>query len=324
MNYQSATTHRNTLPSYLTTNQRFDNTVIVPVPGQTNSPLIMNQQMDASLGSDNYCCFLGLPTEITEQQVLDSLRAQKYELPIEVEEVHEGVMTYLRLGFKSEQTVRDLVFQDVYVGPTTENLIFPVLVLPLVGDKKVDELLVHHQVQVESSIPVDALFLGLFYDPYGMMVDCIDMKPTRHVLIFSKQRYAERVLAIPNISLQKGDIEIVMQHRLVDHCYPLLRKNLESQLQSILSRYIKDIYSENNSLSPNKEQPAAKSKEFIEEVKEAEEAAITLTQPVSERNDSIAGKRYDKNKGAGNNLFHMRWRFLNFVNRTTITRKAYL
>jgi len=333
MNYQIQTTanpgvqtpvaypkNNNRLPSYLENNEESNKphvnlvppskdapkivtTVTIPAPGaqsssSSKSPFIMSQEVDMPLGYENYCCFLGLPLEITERQVIDSLTAQNFEEPIEVTPVEEGVVRYLKVGFKSDQTVRDLISKDVYVGPTSETLIYPILVLPCIKDKKIDELLVHHQVQVDSSIPLDALFLGLFYDPYGMMVDCIDMKPTEHVLIFSKQRYAEKVLAIPNISLQKDDIEVVMQHHFVENCYPLLRKNLESHLQSLLSRYIKDVYSEKNSISPTQESNPEQ-KKFVEEVKEEFEAArpVSVSQPKSQTQSASSDPRvrkYDK------------------------------
>jgi len=269
--------------------QKIMTKVTIPAPGpvglsssSSKSPFIISQEVDMPMGYENYCCFLGIPLEITERQVIESLKAQNFEEPIEVEPVEEGVVRYLKLGFKSDQTVRDLISDDIYVGPTNESLIYPVLVLPCIKDKKADELLVHHQVQVDSSIPLDALFLGLFYDPYGMMVDCVDMKPTQHVLIFSKQRYAEKVLAIPNISLQKDDIEVVMEHHLVENCYPLLRKNLESHLQSLLSRYIKDAYSEKNSISPPTQEPTAEQKKLVEEVKEEYFAARPTAEPKSQ------------------------------------------
>lgn len=187
---------------------------------------------------DNYCIIVGIPSELTDRQVLASLKAQDIEQPVEYEWGEDGVTQYFRLGFKSDKAVKELILREINVGPTVDDIIYPVAVLPLMKDKKISDLLVYHLVQVESSIPVDSLFLHLFYSPYGPVADVVDMKPSKHVIIFTKQPHAQHVLSIPQISLQKNNIEVVMKHSMVDSYYPLVRKNLQSHLQTLATQYM--------------------------------------------------------------------------------------
>lgn len=212
-------------------------------PQPQPAPVIATTAVSAEpiIDYDNHCLFLGVPSELTDQQVCEALKVQGIEQPIKCEWIDDNVTQYLKLGFKSDKTVKELILRDITVGPTMDDLIYPVLVLPWLKDKKLDDLLVYHQVQIESSIPVDSLFLDLFYSPYGPVADVIDMKPSKHVLIFTKQPHAQHVLSIPQISLQKNNIEIVMKHTITDSCYPLVRKNLEAHQQTLMTRYIKNV-----------------------------------------------------------------------------------
>ena len=237
------------------------------------------------LDYDNYCLFMGVPSELTEQQIFEALKFQGIELPIKWEWVDESVTQYLRLGFKSDKTVKELILKEINVGPTLEDLIYPVLILPWLKDKTIDDLLVYHQVQVESSIPVDSLFLDLFYSPYGPIADVIDMKPSKHVLIFTKQPHAQYVLSIPQISLQKNNIEIVMKHAVVDNCYPLVRKNLEAHQITLMTRYIQSI------------QPSSLTTAAAQEIIEEEEKLDPLYQSPPHRihrEEVSSGEKYDQ------------------------------
>lgn len=245
------------------------------------------QTVEPILDYDNYCLFLGVPSELTEHQIFESLKSQGIEQPLKFEWVEESVTQYLRLGFKSDKTVKELILKEINVGPTVDDLIYPVLILPWLKDKKFDELLVYHQVQVESSIPVDSLFLGLFYSPYGPIADVIDMKPSKHVLIFTKQPHAQHVLSIPQISLQKNNIEIVLKHSVVDSCYPLVRKNLVAHQQTLMARYIQSV------------QPSSLVSAAAQEIMEEEQRLDPLYQspPHQVHRDGVqsgSGDKYDQ------------------------------
>ena len=213
------------------------------------------QTIEQNTEYEKYCLLLGLPLEILDRHVLTALKTQNIETPLECDWVEEGVIKYLRLRFTSEKTVKDLILMEFNVGPTPEDLIYPVMVLPWIRDMKINDLLTYHQVQVESSIAVDSLFLQLFYSPYGPLIDVIDMKPYTHVLIFAKQPHAQYVTDIPQICLQKGNIEVVMKHSPVDYCYPLVRKNLQSHLKTIVTNYMKKIEKQHPELEEVKELP---------------------------------------------------------------------
>jgi len=190
----------------------------------------------------NYCCVLGIPREISNEQVVSSLVEQKIEAPVKIELCKDGVIEYLKLCFSSDKTVKDLILQDTNVGITVDSLIYPILVLPCIKDKKITDLLVYHQVQLESSLALDGLFLNMFYNTYGPIVDVIDIKPTKHVIVFSQQLHAAQVLDNSTISLQKGDHNVILRACLVDECYPVLRKNLEANMITVMMVYLKSIF----------------------------------------------------------------------------------
>jgi len=181
----------------------------------------------------NWCLLLGIPKEFSEQDVMNSMRAQGLEPPQSFEWVDEGPIQYLKAYFSPTIHAFNLIISDFKVG-YSQNMIYPVMILPWAETMPVSYTLPQHQIKVESSIDVDNTLLYQHYRSYGDIVDILEVNPRTHILIFTKQPKASAVLQMERsmIKNQNGD-SIYVNHFRADAQYPVLRKNLRFTLEGL-------------------------------------------------------------------------------------------
>ena len=185
---------------------------------------------DKKIEYDNYCLLLGIPEELTEEDVSMSLRAQELEVPVQYEWKNEGPTVYLKAYFKSVKAARDLIIRKFNIGVSSDNMIYPIMTIPWLEDKTVSDMLLYHQVQVDSSISVDSFFLYLFYVTYGEIIDIVEVTPLQHVIIFAKQPHTQQVLNIPQISIPQANIDVIIKHSRLEKSAPIKRKSVKNHI----------------------------------------------------------------------------------------------
>ena len=212
------------------------------------NPITKPVAQSGTIEYDNYCLLVGIPSDISEDNVIDALKTQNFDMPDKWEWKDERDIQYLRLYFKNKASAMDLIVKNFRVGPNRDNQIYPVMVLPWIRDKPLQDLLAFHEVFVEASRPVNQILLYLYYQSHGEIVDIVSMNQndTKFIIIFAKQPSAGAVLKTPSATLNDGNGEIILTHSSVREPYLVIRKPTSSNFKAELINYNKMLQSSMN------------------------------------------------------------------------------
>ena len=195
---------------------------------------------------ENCCLLLGIPKEVNENQVLASIKDHGLEPPHECHWKDEGEIQYLRAYFNTPKESLELILKDLKIVVPSTNSAYPVMILPLMDKMSIADMLKYHEVQVDSSMPVDSISLYLYYIHYGDIIDIIELSQTRHIITFAKQPKTLQLLNIPEITLIHANMPVKMRHSaVVESCYPIVRKSLKTHIITGVKQRMDQISSVN-------------------------------------------------------------------------------
>lgn len=228
---------------------------------------------------ENCCLLLGIPKEVNENQVLASIKDHGLEAPHECHWKDEGEIQYLKAFFNTPKESLELILKDLKIVVASTNSAYPVMILPLMDKMSIADMLKYHEVQVDSSLPLDSISLYLYYIHYGDIIDIIELSPTRHIITFAKQPKTLQLLNIPEITIIHANMPVKMKHlAVVESCYPITRKSLKTHIITGVRQRMEQINSVNPYMQQQQQQQQAKPNEIKPQI-QSPAKPIIQTQP---------------------------------------------
>ncbi len=131
--------------------------------------------------------------ELNERDIYTALEFGSYEKPVSHEWLTEGSISYLRIEFSNKEVTDNVIMQGLKVGPAPG---LPVIILPWLPDKKVSEMLLHHQVDIECSQPISKSHLSQAFNPFEF-IELISDEPisSKFLAVFVRQPHARNMLS---------------------------------------------------------------------------------------------------------------------------------
>jgi len=125
------------------------------------------------------CYLVGVPAEYNEQTVKDSLAQQGLPIPVKMGWKEFEGLDYLKCVFGSKEEAEKLINQTISLN----NI--PIIVIPKVQNKNPLELLVHHQLRIQSLTgPIDSKIVNEFLIKFGKVADFLTLDSLNHPTTF--------------------------------------------------------------------------------------------------------------------------------------------
>ena len=205
----------------------------VEITQQMNSTLQLNRvNINKNLievNPENICFLVGIPLEMTAEDVINQLRTLGFNPPIQHTWVKEGSMEILKLLFAEKDHAIDLLVKRFKIGPNNR---YPVLALPYLTDRTVLDMLEFHEIEIKSSTALDITFCYIFFSTYGEIIDVIKMEnDLTYTLAFTRQDGKKELIKQKTLRIPMS-FEIIITVDFVHAAVPIKRKSFKDHIVS--------------------------------------------------------------------------------------------
>lgn len=91
----------------------------------------------------------------------------------------------MKVEFRNSKSANEVILKGCKVGPQQGEKNYPLMIFPWIKDKSVTDMMMYHEVQIDSSAPTNKFFIYQYFSNYELL-DIVEISPTKFIIVLVK------------------------------------------------------------------------------------------------------------------------------------------